>query len=286
MSTWLLCLSVYLSLYLCLALALGVARLFGVSQAWAPVIAWYDLWAGCYWDRDRARLYILPIPCVGVSVSFPSLAVDRARDRLAPEEREQLKESVRSLCNLLDESLPLQVFEVDSSDAAPASSEFGTKVYLPGAALAKGIREQNAASMFSAEDIVRGHRRLGKAVISLSPPSATPVPEIGPSPESLGRVRPVGYLSGLMLGQVESPAACPLWCLCFEQKDGSWRSGSTALFQRPEDALSHRTYIVERDRPSSPTLAAQWMELRACPVILSPEGEVLYGEPYDEQVKP
>jgi hypothetical protein len=34
------------------------------------VIAWYDLWIGAYWDREGRRLYLLPIPCVGVVIQF------------------------------------------------------------------------------------------------------------------------------------------------------------------------------------------------------------------------
>ena len=33
-----------------------------------PIFAWYDLWIGAYWDRIHGRLYILPIPCVGVVI--------------------------------------------------------------------------------------------------------------------------------------------------------------------------------------------------------------------------
>jgi hypothetical protein len=32
--------------------------------------AWFDLWVGFYWDRKNRELYILPIPCVGVVLSF------------------------------------------------------------------------------------------------------------------------------------------------------------------------------------------------------------------------
>lgn len=35
-----------------------------------PVFAWYDLWVGLFWDRKTRRLYILPVPCVGVSLEF------------------------------------------------------------------------------------------------------------------------------------------------------------------------------------------------------------------------
>jgi hypothetical protein len=36
-----------------------------------PLFAWYDLWVGAYWDRKGRRLYILPIPMVGVVIQFP-----------------------------------------------------------------------------------------------------------------------------------------------------------------------------------------------------------------------
>jgi len=35
-----------------------------------PVLAWYDLWIGAYWDRERRRLYLLPLPCLGVVLDF------------------------------------------------------------------------------------------------------------------------------------------------------------------------------------------------------------------------
>jgi hypothetical protein len=34
------------------------------------IFAWYDLWIGAYWDRKMRRLYILPLPCVGIYVQF------------------------------------------------------------------------------------------------------------------------------------------------------------------------------------------------------------------------
>lgn len=34
------------------------------------LFAWYDLWIGAYYDRANRRLYILPIPCVGVVIDF------------------------------------------------------------------------------------------------------------------------------------------------------------------------------------------------------------------------
>jgi hypothetical protein len=34
------------------------------------IFAWYDLWVGVFWDRKGRRLYILPLPCVGVVIEF------------------------------------------------------------------------------------------------------------------------------------------------------------------------------------------------------------------------
>jgi len=34
------------------------------------VIAWYDAWVGVFWDRKSRKLYILPLPCVGVVLNF------------------------------------------------------------------------------------------------------------------------------------------------------------------------------------------------------------------------
>lgn len=39
-----------------------------------PLFAWYDLWIGIFWDRKSRKLYILPLPCVGVVVTFTESA--------------------------------------------------------------------------------------------------------------------------------------------------------------------------------------------------------------------
>lgn len=35
-----------------------------------PLFAWYDLWVGVFWDRAKRKLYILPLPCIGVVIQF------------------------------------------------------------------------------------------------------------------------------------------------------------------------------------------------------------------------
>lgn len=35
-----------------------------------PIFAWYDLWVGAYWDSAKRRLFILPIPMIGVVIEF------------------------------------------------------------------------------------------------------------------------------------------------------------------------------------------------------------------------
>jgi hypothetical protein len=35
-----------------------------------PMFAWYDFWVGVFYDRDRKRLYIFPLPMFGVMIQF------------------------------------------------------------------------------------------------------------------------------------------------------------------------------------------------------------------------
>jgi hypothetical protein len=35
-----------------------------------PIFAWYDLWIGVYVDRARRRVYVLPLPCIGLCIEW------------------------------------------------------------------------------------------------------------------------------------------------------------------------------------------------------------------------
>ena len=50
-------------------------------------IAWYDLWVGAYWNRERRRLYICPLPCVCLMIQFRLSAAQRFLLQLEPREQ-------------------------------------------------------------------------------------------------------------------------------------------------------------------------------------------------------
>ena len=35
-----------------------------------PIFAWYDFWVGVYVDRAGRRVYIFPLPCLGLIIQF------------------------------------------------------------------------------------------------------------------------------------------------------------------------------------------------------------------------
>lgn len=51
------------------------------------LFAWYDFWIGIYWERASRKLYILPVPCLGVVIEFfdPKRHCDSCRVELDPK---------------------------------------------------------------------------------------------------------------------------------------------------------------------------------------------------------
>lgn len=35
-----------------------------------PLFAWFDLWVGVYIDRKNRRVYVLPLPCIGIVIKW------------------------------------------------------------------------------------------------------------------------------------------------------------------------------------------------------------------------
>lgn len=35
-----------------------------------PMFAWYDFWVGAFFDRTKRKLYLFPIPMIGVCIEW------------------------------------------------------------------------------------------------------------------------------------------------------------------------------------------------------------------------
>lgn len=43
-----------------------------------PIFAWYDIWVGFFWDREKRRLHVFPVPMFGVQIQFSDAERERA----------------------------------------------------------------------------------------------------------------------------------------------------------------------------------------------------------------
>lgn len=61
-----------------------------------PIFAWYDIWIGAFWNREKRWLYVLPFFCVGFVVKFGVGLSPRALlpwNRLNRSQRKWLREN-------------------------------------------------------------------------------------------------------------------------------------------------------------------------------------------------
>ena len=35
-----------------------------------PIFAWYDFWIGLFYDKNKNKLYVFPIPMFGIVIEF------------------------------------------------------------------------------------------------------------------------------------------------------------------------------------------------------------------------
>lgn len=68
-----------------------------------PLCKWFDLWVGVYWDGKARRLYVLPIPCIGVVIEF------------TPNHVRTAKRSERALCKMISHTHRLTARDVEQA---------------------------------------------------------------------------------------------------------------------------------------------------------------------------
>ena len=42
-----------------------------------PIFAWYDFWIGAYYDQTKSRLYLFPVPCLGLWIEMDKRGTEK-----------------------------------------------------------------------------------------------------------------------------------------------------------------------------------------------------------------
>jgi hypothetical protein len=70
------------------------------------IFAWYDFWIGAYFDRASKRLYVFPVPMVGIVIDFTKLhrkpRADRAILRIIDEAQHLTARDAREMGEYLN----------------------------------------------------------------------------------------------------------------------------------------------------------------------------------------
>lgn len=74
-----------------------------------PLFAWFDLWVGVFIDRKGQRVYVLPLPCVGVVIHYGPACV-HCGEPLGKDEQEYLHDT----CNECERAMEATIEAANS----------------------------------------------------------------------------------------------------------------------------------------------------------------------------
>ena len=57
----------------CVEIPTALFGVHGKQMRVVPIFAWYVFWVGFFWDEKNSRLYIFPVPTLGIRIDFPNI---------------------------------------------------------------------------------------------------------------------------------------------------------------------------------------------------------------------
>ncbi len=51
---------------------------------WRLIFRWYDFWVGAFFDRKKRKVYVFPVPVIGVEIQLPTGKRCSQRMSMAP----------------------------------------------------------------------------------------------------------------------------------------------------------------------------------------------------------